>query len=185
MKCIPYWVLLIWVFLSVYNYRTLRPAELRFTACRILDFDISKSGFSGGPACLAFDHEIDPVEVGFALPPAGDPDEAGSLQFLDELVHPRDAHAHVMRQAILAGEATVVVPGEMQEHRIGNLGAQAEGAIAENEIRHLGKPAAGDGILRRQLDVAVPQRRSDVLHACIVARLQTRLGVIPRFVPGA
>src|SRR5712692_11810702 len=155
MKCIPYWVLLIWVFLSVYNYRTLRPAELRFTACRILDFDISKSGFSGRPAWLAFDHEIDPIEVGFPLPPAGDPDEAGGLQFLDELVHPRDAHAHVMRQPILAGEATVVVPGEMQEHRISDLGTQAESPVTQDEIRHLREPATSDGIAGRKFDVAL------------------------------
>src|SRR6266851_9238555 len=155
MKCIPYWVLLILVFLSVYNYRTLRLAELRFTVGRILDFDISKSGVRLSLARLAFHHEIHLVEIGLPLATALDLDQAGCLQLLDELVHPRDAHAHVVREPVLARKATVVVPSEMQEHRISDLGTQAESPVTQDEIRHLCEPAASDGIAGRQLDVAL------------------------------
>ena len=77
-------------------------------------------------------------------------------------------------------EATVIVPGEMQEHRIGYLGAETERTIAEDEIRDLCEPTTCDGIVGRQFDVPLPKNIANgaalrVFHAHIVARLRLRI----------
>ena len=129
-------------------------------------------------------HELDFVEVGLALAPAGDLDEIGFLQLLDEFADARLAHAHVGGEPILTGEAAVVVPGVMQEHRIGDFGAEAQFGIFQNEIGDLGKPAARNRIVRGELDVAISENVADVArlrrHAVIVSRLELHPGVIPR-----
>jgi hypothetical protein len=173
-----YCVLLIWVFLTAYIYRTLRPVELRFTAGRIPDFDISKSRLRRAWLAFAFHPEIHLIEIGFPLPPAGNLDEPACLQLLDVFVYPRDAHAHVAGKPFLAGKAAVVVPSEMQEHRVRDLGPEADVGIAQDEIGNLGKAAARDRIIRCELDVAFSENVADVTrllwHRLIVARRRER-----------
>src|SRR5207244_503914 len=81
-----------------------------------------------------FHYRFDFVQVGLALSASGDLDEVCALQLLDELADARLAHAHVGGEPLLTGEAAVVVPGVMQEHRIGDLRAEAQRAVFENEI---------------------------------------------------
>src|SRR5207245_10424362 len=93
---------------------------------------------------------------------AGDLDKVRALQLLDELADPRLAHAHVGGEPFLAREATVVVPGVMQKHRIGDLRSKAQRAIFQDEIRNLGEPAASNGIVGRQLDIALSENIANV-----------------------
>src|SRR6266568_9698703 len=79
-------------------------------------------------------HKFDFVNVGLALPSAGDLNESCPLQLLDELAHARLAHTHVGGEPLLTRKTTVVVPGVMQEHRIGDLRTKAQLAILENKI---------------------------------------------------
>src|SRR5437016_6047950 len=97
----------------------------------------------------ALHHKLYFIQVGFALSPPSDFDKLCSLQLLNELTDARLAHPHVGREPFLAGEATVVVPGVMQEHGIGDLRTEAEVAILENEIGNLGEPTTDNGIVCR------------------------------------
>src|SRR5947209_656061 len=77
----------------------------------------------------ALHHKLDFVQVGFALSPTSDFDKLRALQFFDELADPRLAHAHIGREPLLTGEATVVMPGIMQEHGVCDFCTEAELAI--------------------------------------------------------
>jgi hypothetical protein len=95
------------------------------------------------------------IEIGFALTAARDFDETCRLQFLDEFAHSGLAHAHVRGQALLTGEATVIVPGIVQKHRVRYFSTEAELAVFKNEIRDLCKATANNRIIRGELDVAL------------------------------
>src|SRR5579884_630971 len=141
-----------------------------------LDIDGPISRYSRlGILALLLYHVAEFVEVGLALPAAGDLDEAGRLEFLDELADARLAHAHVDCESFLAWEAPIVMPAVVDEHGIGDLRTEAEVCFLQYEIWDLRKPAAHDWIVGRQLDVALSQDVADGSrawwHAPIVARL--------------
>jgi hypothetical protein len=128
------------------------------------------SSFLGRP----LHHKFDLIQVGLPLAATGDLNEARPFQLLDELADPRLAHAHVAREPLLAGKATVVVPGVVQEHGIGDFGAQAQLRVLEDEIWYLREAAAHNWVVGRELDIAFTQNVADWSrlwgHALIVAR---------------
>src|SRR5277367_3689631 len=97
----------------------------------ILDFRLWKSGLP----YLLFNHEIYGVKVRLPLSPSRDLDQRTTLKFLYESVDARDAHGDILGEALLAGEAKIVVPGIAKEQRVDRLCADRNVRITQNEIR--------------------------------------------------
>ena len=66
-----------------------------------------------------------------------DVDQTAGLKFLDECIDATDAHPESLGQRILPWKAEIVVPSVTEEERVGRLGADRYGGVAENEIRQL------------------------------------------------
>ena len=101
------------------------------------------------------------IEVSLAKSSLGHFQEAGILQLFEVGSHTTLPRPHVVGELLLAGKAGVVRPGVFQEHGIGELGADAQVLIGEDEVWDLGEAMARDGIGADDLDVA-----SDLLQAC-------------------
>lgn len=129
------------------------------SAGRILEFDISNSGIPC-PAFLLHD-EFDFVEVCFPLAASRDLHEPGSFKLLDEVVHPRGAHAQIFPKPLLAGEAAILMPRVMEKQRVGKFGTQAQGVVRQDEIWHLGKTRSNDGIEGIELDGLLSDQIAD------------------------
>jgi len=102
------------------------------------------------------------IEVGLAKAPLGHFEEAGILQFFEVGSHTAFPCSHVVRELLLAGKAGVIRPGVFQKHGIGELGADTELLIGEDEVRDLGEAMERDGISTDDLDVA-----SDLLKPAV------------------
>src|SRR6266851_2233461 len=67
-------------------------------------------------------------------------------------------YAHVLRQPVLSRKAEIVVPRIAQKHGVGDLRANRDLRIFQNEIRDLGEPSACNRVARRELDIALDDR---------------------------
>ena len=130
------------------------------------------------PCKSAFAHlllhdEVDDVEVGLSLSAALDLDETAVFELRDGPADGRDVRAHVLGEALLAGEAQIVVPGVAEEERVGGLGIGRKIRISQNEIRELREAVQRDWIGAIQPHVLLDflEIAGDVLHLGIVARL--------------
>ena len=56
-------------------------------------------------------------------------------------------------KCILAWEAKLVLPGIRKQHRVGELGADAQVGGFQDDVRHLGKAGGGNGIKAIEDDV--------------------------------
>src|SRR5438105_2215981 len=106
-------------------------------------------------------NEVDGIEVGLALSPSGDVDEAAGLKFFDEGVDAADAHPESLGQCVLPWEAKVVVPGVAEKERVGRLGTDRDVGVAKNEIRELGEAVQRNRISAVDVDVLL-----DCLEVC-------------------
>ena len=104
------------------------------------------------------------VEIRLALAASFNRHQFGPLQFPDEFGHARPAHAHVLRQTILARKTRIIVPGIAQKHGIRDLRADGQIRVFEDEIGHLRKATAEDWILRGQMQVMLLEDFPDLFH---------------------
>ena len=111
---------------------------------------------------LLSDNELDLVEVGLPLSSSCDFDQAEAFQLLGELVDARAAHADFAGEPLLARKAVVVVPSVLQELGVGDLGAETELRIVEDEIGDLRKAAPHHGVVRVESYVALAEDIADV-----------------------
>ena len=107
---------------------------------------------------------MDGVKVGFPLPPPFNSDQAGAFQFPHKFGHAGAAHAHVLRQPILARKTGIIVPGIAQKHGVGDLGTNGEVGVFEDEIGDLGKTTTQHGIVRVQFEVLLLDHFPDGFH---------------------
>ena len=120
--------------------------------------------FSSGAIPSGLDLKMNGVDVGLALPPTLDGDQAGFFQFRDQLRHPHPAHAHVFGQSVLTRKAGIIVPGVAQKQGIRDLGADGKIRLLQNEVRNLGKATPQNGIVRVELDGSFLEHFSDGPH---------------------
>lgn len=74
----------------------------------------------------------------------------------------------VLREPFLSGEAIVVLPGVAEQHGERHLVAGAEFLGLEQEVRDLGKAAAGGGVGAFEDDVALLEDIADVAFRCVL-----------------
>ncbi|MCX6925727.1 MAG: hypothetical protein NT154_21320 [Verrucomicrobia bacterium] len=130
-----------------------------------------------------FDLKMDLVEIGLALSPALNADEARPLKFGDQLSHTRTRHAHVSSETFLAREAGIVVPGVAQKHSVDHFGADGQSAIAQYEIRHLRKSRLDHGIGGVEQDIALLDCFANGLHGMIISQVRGDCLWITRALP--
>ena len=81
--------------------------------------------------------------------------------------------SHVLTELHLAGEACIRIPGVLEQHGVGELGADRQLLVDEQEIRHLREAEARGVVGADDLDVALNalQLRAEVLQRPSVTRL--------------
>ena len=119
---------------------------------------------SGGFIPSRLHLEMDGVKVRFPLSPALDRHQTGGFQFGDQLGDTRPGHAHVLRQPVLSRKTGIVVPGVAQKHGVGDLGANGDIRVFQDEIRDLGKTVLQHGIDRVQLQILLLEDFPDGFH---------------------
>ena len=143
-----------------------------------LDFHRWKSGL---PLCLGLlgDNERDLVDIGLALPPSFNLDQARILKLFDEPVDTGDAHSQVVREALLSGEAEIVVPRVAQELRVYDDRAHRQSTVLEEEVGNLGKSMLGNDISANKLNVssACPDSQADMLHGSSIREPPILIGL--------
>jgi hypothetical protein len=97
--------------------------------------------------------KVDGVTIRLSLTATLDRDEAASFQLSNEFGNAASAHAHVGRQAFLAGKAGIIVPGVTQEHGVSDFRSDRQVGLLEDEVGHLGKAPLRDRVCCVQLNI--------------------------------
>ena len=105
---------------------------------------------------------MQPVQVGLAEATLLDFQQLRRLKLLKVGPDAAIRGAHVLGQLDLPRKAGVVVPGVLEQHRIGELGANRDVLLGEDEVRDLGEAVARDRIGPDDLDVAFLENIADV-----------------------
>src|SRR5208282_725187 len=131
--------------------------------------------FRSRPAALiaAFwlNSEVQPVEIGLTKAALLDLQQLGGLKLLEIGADAAVSGAHIFCKLDLAREAGVIVPCVFEKHGVGELGADGDVFLRENEIRDLGEAVARRGISADNFDVALFENIGDVARGAIVHTL--------------
>lgn len=159
------------VFLNAYSYIE-RPADFSAPERQPLPVKTGNIFRSRPAGLIRLNGEMETIEVGLAETPLGDLQKLGRLKLFEIRAHAAIGSPHVVRKFDLSGEACVLVPGIFEEHRIGELSADRDVLLGEDEVRDLGEAMPSDGIGADDFDVALFDEIADV------TRLRVHIGII-------
>ena len=113
-----------------------------------------RSGMAIAMLSPFLNHHMQPVEIGLAQSALGDLEKVRALQLIEVGPYASLPCSHVAGKCLLTGIDGIIGPGVFEQHGIGELGANGQLLVGEDEIRDHRESVARRRIGTNDFDVA-------------------------------